>query len=59
MLDGDQIVKAVGQNKPALAALPGLETRQGFSAVDDAFLTSVAGVYAIGIAFAHRARRPP
>ncbi|MDR3772466.1 MAG: NAD(P)-dependent oxidoreductase [Terracidiphilus sp.] len=48
VLDGDQIVKAVGQNKPALAALPGLETRQGFIAVDDAFLTSVAGVYAIG-----------
>lgn len=48
MLAGDQIVKAVGQNKPALAVLLGLETRKGFIAVDDGFETSLAGLYAIG-----------
>ncbi len=48
VLAADQIVKAVGQNKPTLAALLGLETRKGFIAVDGAFQTSVAGVYAIG-----------
>ena len=47
-LAADQIVKAVGQNKPALAELLGLKTRKGFIAVDEAFGTSVAGVYAIG-----------
>ncbi|MGA2050022.1 MAG: NAD(P)-dependent oxidoreductase [Terracidiphilus sp.] len=48
VLAGDQIVKAVGQNKPALAALLGLETKKGFIAVDDSFQTSLAGLYAIG-----------
>jgi len=48
VLPADQIVKAVGQNKPVLAALLGLETRKGFIAVDSVFQTSVAGVYAIG-----------
>jgi dihydropyrimidine dehydrogenase (NAD+) subunit PreT len=48
VLAADQIVKAVGQNKPALAALLGLETRKGFIAVDAGFQTSLAGVYAIG-----------
>ncbi len=48
VLDADQIVKAVGQEKPALAALLGLETRKGFIAVDASFQTSLAGVYAIG-----------
>jgi glutamate synthase (NADPH/NADH) small chain len=48
VLAADQIVKAVGQNKPALAALLRLETSKGFIAVDDSFQTSLAGIYAIG-----------
>ncbi len=48
VLSADQIVKAVGQQKPALAALLGLETNKGFIAVDADFQTSIAGVYAIG-----------
>jgi glutamate synthase (NADPH/NADH) small chain len=48
VLAADQIVKAVGQEKPSLAALLGLETKKGFIAVDDSFLTSTPGVYAIG-----------
>jgi dihydropyrimidine dehydrogenase (NAD+) subunit PreT len=48
VLEGDQIVKAVGQVKPAIASLPGLDTKKGFIAVDDSFETSVAGVYAVG-----------
>jgi glutamate synthase (NADPH/NADH) small chain len=48
VLETDQIVKAVGQKKPALAARLGLETRKGLIAVDDAFRTSIDGVYAIG-----------
>ncbi len=48
VLPADQIVKAAGQEKPALAALLGLETRRGFIAVDSDFQTSLEGVYAIG-----------
>jgi glutamate synthase (NADPH/NADH) small chain len=48
VLEADQIVKAVGQEKPALAARLGLATAKGFIAVDDAFETSEPGVYAIG-----------
>jgi dihydropyrimidine dehydrogenase (NAD+) subunit PreT len=48
VLAADQIVKAVGQKKPALAAMLGLKTTKGFIAVDAEFQTSVAGVYAIG-----------
>ena len=48
VLAADQIVKAVGQDKPALAALLGLETNKGFIAVDSTFRTSLAGIYAIG-----------
>ena len=48
VLAADQIVKAVGQNKPATAALLGLETKKRFIAVDQDFQTSRAGVYAIG-----------
>ncbi len=43
LLPADQIVKAVGQKKPALAALLGLETEMGFIAVDSDFQTSIAG----------------
>jgi glutamate synthase (NADPH/NADH) small chain len=48
VLAADQIVKAVGQEKPSLAMLLGLETTKGFIAVDGSFMTSVSGVYAIG-----------
>jgi len=48
VLAADQIVKAVGQEKPALATLLGLKTRKGFIAVDAGFQTSQPGVYAIG-----------
>lgn len=48
VLAADQIVKAVGQEKPALAALLGLETKKGFIAVDASFKTNIDGVYAIG-----------
>jgi glutamate synthase (NADPH/NADH) small chain len=48
VLAADQIVKAVGQNRPALAALLGLKTKKGFIAVDASFQTSLAGVCAIG-----------
>lgn len=48
VIPAGQIVKAVGQVKPALAALLGLEAKKGFIAVDEHFRTSVAGVYAIG-----------
>jgi dihydropyrimidine dehydrogenase (NAD+) subunit PreT len=47
-LEADQIVKAVGQNKPMLAALLGLDTVKGFIAVDESFETSISGVFAIG-----------
>ena len=48
VLAADQIVKAVGQSKPSLATLLGLETRKGFISVDSGFQTSRPGVYAIG-----------
>jgi dihydropyrimidine dehydrogenase (NAD+) subunit PreT len=48
VVTADQIVKAVGQEKPALALLLGLDTSKGFIAVDNGFQTSTAGVYAIG-----------
>ena len=48
MLPADQIVKAVGQERAALALLLGLDTNKGFIAVDNGFQTSTAGVYAIG-----------
>ena len=48
LLTADQIVKAIGQIKPSLAADLGLETMKGFIEVDASFQTSLAGVYAIG-----------
>ena len=47
VLAADQIVKAVGQERPVLA-LPGLETRNGYLVVDAEFRTSIPGVFAIG-----------
>jgi dihydropyrimidine dehydrogenase (NAD+) subunit PreT len=48
VLAGDQIVKAVGQIKPALASQLDLKTHKGFIAVDAGFQTSRPGIYAIG-----------
>lgn len=48
LLEADQIIKAVGQQKPVLAAALGLATKRGFIAVDARYETSIAGVYAIG-----------
>jgi glutamate synthase (NADPH/NADH) small chain len=47
-LKADQIVKAVGQQRPPLAELLGLRSANGFIGVDSDFATSTAGVYAIG-----------
>lgn len=48
VLEADQIVKAVGQEKPEVIAQLGLKTKKGFIAVDEQFRTSADGVYAIG-----------
>jgi glutamate synthase (NADPH/NADH) small chain len=48
VLEADQIIKAVGQQKPSVAALLGLTVSKGFIAVGSGFETSLAGVYAIG-----------
>lgn len=48
VLHADQIVKAIGQKKPSLAKLLGLEANKGFIAVDAGFQTSTPAVYAIG-----------
>jgi glutamate synthase (NADPH/NADH) small chain len=48
ILSADQIIKAVGQQKPSLATALGLKTVNGFIGVDDDFETSRTGVYAIG-----------
>ncbi|MGA2249086.1 NAD(P)-dependent oxidoreductase [Terracidiphilus sp.] len=48
VIEADQVVKAVGQVRPALAAAMGLKTEKGYIAVSADFETSVAGVYAIG-----------
>jgi glutamate synthase (NADPH/NADH) small chain len=48
VLEADQIIKAVGQQKPPLTALFSLRSESGFIAVDSEFETSLTGVYAIG-----------
>jgi dihydropyrimidine dehydrogenase (NAD+) subunit PreT len=48
LLEADQIIKAVGQQKPSIAVALGMKTHHGFIAVDDNFQTSLNGVYAIG-----------
>jgi dihydropyrimidine dehydrogenase (NAD+) subunit PreT len=48
ILEADQIVKAVGQQRPPLAELLGLRTANGFIAVGRDFETSLPNVYAIG-----------
>jgi len=44
----DQVIKAIGQQKPAVAAELGLKTTKGFISVDLHFETSVPGIYAGG-----------
>ncbi|WP_309571147.1 NAD(P)-dependent oxidoreductase [Deinococcus sp.] len=44
----DQVIKAIGQEKPALAVELGLKLDHGYIAVDDAMRTSVPRVYAGG-----------
>lgn len=48
VLPADQVVKAIGQEKPALAQILGLETEKGYIKVNDDFETSLPGVYAGG-----------
>jgi dihydropyrimidine dehydrogenase (NAD+) subunit PreT len=48
LLSVDQIVKAIGQNKPSLASQLKLKTEKGFIQVDANFETSLPGVYAGG-----------
>ena len=54
VIETDQIVKAIGQQKPGIAATLGLKTQGGYITVDDGFETSVAGVFAIGDCIRHR-----
>ncbi len=48
VIPADQVVKAIGQQKPSLAKLLGLETFGGFIKVDDDYETTLPGVYAGG-----------
>jgi glutamate synthase (NADPH/NADH) small chain len=48
VLRADMIVKAIGQTKPSIAALLGLETDRGFIKVTNSLETSVPGIYAGG-----------
>ena len=48
VLQTDQIVKAIGQQRPSLAASLSLRTKRGFIDVDGEFRTSLPGVYAGG-----------
>ncbi|WP_027893556.1 NAD(P)-dependent oxidoreductase [Calidithermus chliarophilus] len=48
VLPADQVVKAIGQEKPALAQMLGLQTEKGYIKVNDDFETSLSGVYAGG-----------
>lgn len=47
-LPADQIVKAIGQEKPSLASQLPLKTEKGFIQVSDRFETSVLGIFAGG-----------
>lgn len=48
VLPCDQVVKAIGQEKPVVAKLLGLETDKGYIKVNDEFETSQPNVYAGG-----------
>jgi len=47
-LAADQIVKAIGQQKPSLASQLKLKTEKGFIQVSENFATSLPGIYAGG-----------
>jgi dihydropyrimidine dehydrogenase (NAD+) subunit PreT len=47
-IEADQVIKAIGQHKPPLAAMLGLSTESGYLRVDGDFETSVPGVFAGG-----------
>jgi len=47
-IPADQVIKAIGQEKPGLASMLGLATRNGFIQVNTDFETSIAGVFAGG-----------
>ena len=48
VIEADQIVRAIGQVRPALVSLLGVETEKGLIRVNADFETSVPGVYAGG-----------
>src|SRR5262249_3511763 len=48
MISADQVVKAVGQQKPSLAQALGLEVERGFIRVNGDLETSIPGVFAGG-----------
>jgi dihydropyrimidine dehydrogenase (NAD+) subunit PreT len=48
VLPADQVIKAIGQNRPDLASSLGLVTERGYIQVNAELETSVSGVYAGG-----------
>jgi glutamate synthase (NADPH/NADH) small chain len=48
VIEGDQVVKAIGQEKSSLAARLNLKLHRGYIAVDETLQTSLPGVYAGG-----------
>ena len=48
VIAADQVVKAIGQEKPSLVARLNLKTQKGYIAVDEKLQTSLPGVYAGG-----------
>ncbi len=48
LLPADQIIKAVGQERPSLASVLGLSTERGLIAVDKNLETNIPGVFAGG-----------
>ena len=54
LLAADQVVKAIGQQKPSLASQLKLKTEKGFIQVTADFETSLPGVYAGGDAIRAR-----
>lgn len=48
LIPADQIIKAIGQQRPSLASQLGVDTERGFLKVNSAFETSIPGVFAGG-----------
>ena len=48
VIAADQVVKAVGQQRPSLAETLGLDTEKGYIRVNEDFETNIAGVFAGG-----------